>query len=195
MAQATYYPSAGFKTPALANEDLWYDGIPGDLAEWTDETALTAPELAQLAVDDTNGPSAAAAYDADPPTTGWRPGGILFRWSVGAVGTLTQLDFTIKGYANAAQGAKFYMWDFAAGPAAFVLQETHSPGAGAAFSFTPSITSGEEGYRDGSNYAWGLLCTTEAVDQAIQLRLAKLVATYTPAAGGVECPLMLGANF
>lgn len=191
MAQATYYPDAGYKSVG-GNTDIWYDDIPGVLTDWTDETALSAPEIGQLAANDTNGPSVTAAYDGPPPPTGWRPGGILFRWPVTAAGTLTQIDLTIKGYLGGGQGAKLYVYNF--DTPGFELKGTEAAAEPRAFEFTPTINSGCENYRDGSNHAWGLLCTTDPLGGAqVQLRFAKWLATYSPGAV-TESPMMFGVN-
>ena len=122
MSTASHYPDAGY----YANSDhqqttLTEAAEPGTLANWQGFTALSSGDLTHLGTDDTNGVQIDSYGVGGPPT--YYAGGCAARLTMSG-GTLTQLDFTVKGQDTG--GTSYNLWAYNFHTAAFASIGSHS---------------------------------------------------------------------
>jgi len=169
-----YYPDAGYKSDTDGNTDVLASAVPGALADWTNETALTSTELAYLDDDDTNGVSFEEVYSG-PPDEVFYAGGVLVRFTV-TDASLSQLDFTLKGDDDGSACLSLYIYN--ATTTAFEEKDTYTgSGSPATFTLSASIMTGVDDYRDASNYVYALVALTSDAGYSASLNFAKCEST------------------
>ncbi len=171
----TYYPDAGYKATGVA----WGVtlGQTGTLAQWQAMTALTATEKGNLGGDDyTTGVTV-------QPSSGTSASGILARMTV-ADGTVSQLDFTVKGLRRQVEPTSSGRGTSAPNPSTW--SHRIAGGMPGSFTLSGSITSDAGDYLDGSGYLWVVVedCTYDA--QSHSIYFIEAVDTYTEAAAPVD---------